>query len=325
MVEFGSFESICRTISLTVCPLVGPLDHRTVPSCYSRNIDIVGFILFQPGTFTVYLVALIMTVIMIYNIRMKYTAVGRKEMVLFFYLYATTVLMEMLLITGIIPIGSSVYPWFTAAHMGLISTTIWSLLLNGFVGFQFAEDGTALSLWVSNLLDNVKMNKQLTCNEQSIRISSLFVWGGVFAVSILTFRQNLDSTNPLALWIIYIVLNGAAISIYFILQVILKFWVTKGFASFIVGDILIAGISFIAGQIALLGFSHEICEAVTHYLDGLFFAAGATLFSVMMIYKYWDSITKDDLEYLIDCKSDQWEVQNGTIEEEITQKKYREI
>ncbi|ORX95578.1 hypothetical protein K493DRAFT_324619 [Basidiobolus meristosporus CBS 931.73] len=290
MVEFGSFENICRTISLTVCPLVGPVDRRTIPSCYSRNIDIVGFILFQPGTFTVYMIALIMTAIMIYNIRMKYTAVGRKEMVQFFYLYAATVIMEMLLITGIIPIGSRVYPWFTAVHMALISTAIWCLLLNGFVGFQFAEDGTALSLW-------------------SIRISSLIIWGGVFAVSVLTFKQYLNATVPLTLWVIYTVLNGAAIAIYFILQVILVVRTLDDWWP--LGDILIAGLSFVAGQVALLGFSHEICETTTHYLDGLFFAAGATLFSVMMIYKYWDSITKDDLEYLIDCKSDQWEVLNG--------------
>jgi hypothetical protein len=38
--------------------------------------------------------------------------------------------------------------WFAAIHMGLISATFWCLLLNGFVGFQFAEDGTPLSLWV---------------------------------------------------------------------------------------------------------------------------------------------------------------------------------
>ncbi|KAK9717554.1 Chitin synthase, class 7 [Basidiobolus ranarum] len=299
MVEFGRFDNICRTISLTVCPLVGPIDRRTIPTCYSRNIDIGGFILFQPATFTVYLVALLMTVIMIYNIRMKYTAVGRKEMVMFFYLYAATVLMEMLLITGIIPIGSSVYPWLTAVHMALTSTTIWCLLLNGFVGFQFAEDGTALSLW-------------------SIRISSLFVWGGVFAVSILTFQQNLDSTNPIGLWTIYIVLNGAAIIIYFVLQVILVVKTLDDWWP--LGDILISGISFVAGQVALLSFSHEICEAVTHYLDGLFFSAGATLFSIMMIYKYWDSITKDDLEYLVDYKADQWEVKNAAMEEEITHK-----
>ncbi|ORX91197.1 hypothetical protein K493DRAFT_355903 [Basidiobolus meristosporus CBS 931.73] len=294
MAELGRFDNICRTISLTVCPLVGPLDRRTVPTCYSRNVDIGGFILLQPGTFTVYAVALIMTIIMIYNIRMKYTAVGRKEMVMFFYLYASTVLMEMLLITGIIPIGSGVYPWFTAVHVALMSTTVWCLLLNGFVGFQFAEDGTALSLW-------------------SIRISSVFVWGGVFAISILTFRGNLDSTNPVGLWIVMVVLNGAAIAVYFILQVIL---VVKTLDDrWPLGDILIAGISFIAGQVGLLGFSHEICEAVTHYLDGLFFASAATLFSIMMVYKYWDSITKDDLEYLVDSKSDQWEVQNAAMDE----------
>lgn len=56
------------------------------------------------------IVAIIMAAIMIYHIRSKYTAVGRKEIVMFFYLYMITVFLEMLLVTGIIPTSSIVYP-----------------------------------------------------------------------------------------------------------------------------------------------------------------------------------------------------------------------
>lgn len=41
-----------------------------------------------------------------------------------------------------------VVQWFTAVYTGLVAATYCCLLINGFVGFQFAEDGTPLSLWV---------------------------------------------------------------------------------------------------------------------------------------------------------------------------------
>ena len=41
------------------------------------------------------------------------------------------------------------FKYFVATHTALIVATCWSLLFNGFVGFQWIEDGTALSLWVN--------------------------------------------------------------------------------------------------------------------------------------------------------------------------------
>lgn len=97
--------------------------------------------------------------------------IGRKEITLFFQMYTMTVITEMLLVTSIIPKASILYPvshalatsmhinphhissffghqYFTAVHLGLITSTLWCLLINGFLGIQFAEDGTPLSLWV---------------------------------------------------------------------------------------------------------------------------------------------------------------------------------
>jgi hypothetical protein len=92
-----------------------------------------------------------MTAIMIYNIKSKYTAVGRKEIVVFFYFYAAVTLLEFFLYSGIIPISWPGYPYFVAVDVGLTVATLWCLLFNGFVGFQWIDDGTPLSLWVRQM------------------------------------------------------------------------------------------------------------------------------------------------------------------------------
>lgn len=94
-------------------------------------------------------------------------AIGRKEIVMFFWMYALIELLAMFLDSGVIPTSNASYPvrmigstnrrlrslmkkqWFAAVYTGLVAATYCCLLINGFVGFQFAEDGTPLSLWVS--------------------------------------------------------------------------------------------------------------------------------------------------------------------------------
>jgi hypothetical protein len=52
---------------------------------------------------------------------------------------------------------------------------------------------------------------------------------------------------------------------------------------------------------------------VSHYIDGTFFATLCTLLSVMMVYKYWDSITKEDLEFSVGSKQAVWEVKESLL------------
>ena len=49
MLEFGSFEGICQSAALVVCPLLGAA-NGIEPTCYSRNVDIGKTLIFQPGT-----------------------------------------------------------------------------------------------------------------------------------------------------------------------------------------------------------------------------------------------------------------------------------
>jgi len=44
---FGSFNKICSTVSLTLCPLVGDADGIE-PICYSRNVRLADTLIFQP-------------------------------------------------------------------------------------------------------------------------------------------------------------------------------------------------------------------------------------------------------------------------------------
>lgn len=46
-------------------------------------------------------------------------------------------------------------------------------------------------------------------------------------------------------------------------------------------------------------FSDDICRGASHYIDGLFFGSACNIFTVMMIYKFWDMITVDDLEFSV--------------------------
>lgn len=124
--SFGDYSQICqtagtsspdalevvlipmRTAALIVCPLMG--DTGIQPTCYARNVEINGTIIFQPAVLFIHVVALIMVLIMVLHIRSKYTAVGRKEIVLFFYLYAAVTLLSFFLDGGIIPTSSNAYP-----------------------------------------------------------------------------------------------------------------------------------------------------------------------------------------------------------------------
>ena len=46
--KFGTFETICDTAALQVCPLLTTA-HGQAPTCYARNVELGGTLVFQPG------------------------------------------------------------------------------------------------------------------------------------------------------------------------------------------------------------------------------------------------------------------------------------
>ncbi|RKO97059.1 hypothetical protein CXG81DRAFT_9391 [Caulochytrium protostelioides] len=293
---FGSFNSFCDQIAMSLCPLVGP-NPAIEPTCYSRNIEISRTLIFEPATLVMHIIALIMTAIMIFHIRSKYTAVGRKEIVMFFYIYFVMTIIEFLTVGGIIPTASSVYPWFVAVQTSLTVTAFWCLFLNGFVPFQWTEDGTPLSLW-------------------SIRLTSLIMFVITYIVSIATFKNTagLNSSNPVGLFVLFFVLPLVFTLIYLVLQIILV--VNTLDDRWPLGDILLAAFFFTIAQIVNFAVSDKICRVAKHYVDGMFFGTICTLLAVMMVYKYWDSITKEDLEFSVGGKNNMWEIRDPLLSDD---------
>lgn len=192
--------------------------------------------------------------------------IGRKEITTFFYIYMALTMTSLILDAGVIPPGSGTFPYFVAVQNGFTSALCTCLLINGFVGFQLYEDGTRQSVWL-------------------LRGSSIgtFVISG--AVSILTFKgkAGLSPTNTVGLFVVLYLINGVCLLIYLAMQIIL---VTNTLQDrWPLGDISFGVFFFVIGQVILYVFSDTICNAVSHYLDGLFFATICNLLAVMMVYK----------------------------------------
>ena len=151
---------------------------------------------------------------------------------------------------------------------------------------------------------------------QSLRLSSLFVFLASGFIAIATFKNiaSFSRSSPVALFIVEFVFNGACVLIYIILQLILVIRTLDD--RWPIGDIIFGTVFFAAGQVILYGFSITICDAVKHYIDGLFFSTLCILLSVMMVYKYWDSITKEDLEFSVGSKQAVWEVKESLLKGE---------
>lgn len=185
--------------------------------------------------------------------------------------------MSLCLDSGVIPPGSGPYPYFTAVQAGLVSALCVCLLINGFVGFQLYEDGTTFSVW---LLRTVSF--------------AFFIIDGL--VSLATFKgwAGLGPTNTVGLFVVLYVVSGLCLLIYVIMQIIL---VTNTLQDrWPLGDIAFGAFFLVIGQVILYVFSNTICNAVQHYLDGLFFATICNLLAVMMVYKVSPCVASDSLE-----------------------------
>jgi len=291
---FGDFESICQMTPVPLCSVVGKVSSISgsfgiEADCYARNIELANTIIFQGAASFAHISALIMTVIMILHVRSKFTAVGRKEIAAFFYIYMLLSFISLVLDSGAIPPGNGAYPYFSAVQNGLTSALCVCLLVNGFVGFQLYEDGTTLSVWL-------------------LRSVSLVMFVITFLVSIATFKgwAGLGPTNTIGLFIVLYLVSGIALLIYVTMQILLVVNTLQD--RWPLGDIAFGAFFFVIGQVILYVFSIKICNAVQHYLDGLFFATVCNLLAVMMVYKYWDSITREDLEFSVGTKQNNWEV-----------------
>lgn len=120
---------------------------------------------------------------------------------------------------------------------------------------------------------------------QTLRFSCLGVWGICFFVAVATFKNigypAFDRAKPIGLFITYLVFPLVCVVIYIVSQLFLVIRTLDD--RWVIGDIIF-GIAFYAiGVVLLFAFSVKICDAVSHYIDGVFFFTLCMLFAVMMV------------------------------------------
>jgi len=149
---------------------------------------------------------------------------------------------------------------------GLASAVVTCLLINGFVGFQLYEDGTPLSIWMLSVFSTV-------------------AFAITFLVSLATFRSwpPLGPENTVGLFVVLYLLNAMQMFVYVVMQILLVSRTLE--ARWPLGNIAAGVIFFVIGQVIMYVFSTRICQALSHYVDGLFFATLCNLLGVMMVYK----------------------------------------
>jgi hypothetical protein len=271
MSGFGDFTSICENTPLPLCASIGPVVSTSgrvgiEPDCYARSIELANTIIFEGAASVLHIVALVMTIIMILHVRSKFTAVGRKEILTFFYIYMLLTFISLIVDAGVVPPGSDPYPYFVSVQNGLSSALVTCLLINGFVGFQLYEDGTPLSVWL-------------------LRIFSLVAFAISFLVSLGTFKDvaGMGPTNTIGLFVVLYLLNAIQLFVYLTMQILLVARTLHD--RWPLGDIAFGIFFFVVGQVILYAFSSKICSAVSHYFDGLLIATVCNLLAVMMVYK----------------------------------------
>jgi len=271
---FGDFSWICAQSSLPVCSILGPPTTLTtthqpllLTTCVARSIELANTIIFQAATDFAHIGALIMTTIMILHVRSKFTAVGRKEILTFFYIYLVLTCVSLVLDAGVLhATGTGPFLYFVAIQNGLTSALCTSLLVNGFVGFQLYEDGTTLSVWL-------------------LRASATGMFTISFLVSLVTFKgwAGMGPENTTGLFVVLYVLNALFIFVYLVMQIMLVVNTLQD--RWPLGDLFFGAVFFVIGQVLLYALGTTICEQTSHYLDPVFFATVLNLLAVMMVYK----------------------------------------
>lgn len=284
---FGSFDSICNKTAFPLCSVVGAVNETSyfsrgiVPECYARSVELANTMIFQIGNAFVHFGGLVIALIIIFNIRAKYTAIGRKEMLVFFYLFIGLIVSTLVVDCGVAPPSSTTYAYFVSLQLGFASSVCACLFYNGLVCFQFWEDGSNKSMWILRFV--------------------CLIWGFLnFIISLITFKNwhtSLNNQNLLVVFILTYVINAVILAAYVVSQIILVIFALDSYWP--LGAILLGVFFFVAGQVLSYVFSYQICKGAKHYIDGLFFGSLCNVFTMMMIYKFWDMITTDDLEFSV--------------------------
>jgi hypothetical protein len=290
MSRYGKFDDFCRDTGN---------DWSTLPVCYLFNqastndgngwqngCTLQGFPvgggdrLHNLGSIIICGIAILATLFLLWRSQRKKAAVGRREMQLFLLGYIIVSICEIFTIGGF-PLNSTVRIVFVAVHIAAITATSWILMLNGAVGYQLLDDGTAVSIGLL-LISSVV----IFIGTGYIALDTGLNWTGFWEDTRLLPNQ------AYALYTLYQLVPLVFIVIFFLLEAFLVLRVLGERKPMLY--LLAAALLFAIGQVFQYVISVHICNGTDGKINGGLFSTLFTLLSVVMIWVFWSSITEDD-------------------------------
>ncbi|RYO31538.1 hypothetical protein AA0111_g4754 [Alternaria arborescens] len=290
MSRYGKFDDFCRDSgnswsTLPVCYLFNPAstidNNGWQDGCTLQGFPVGGGDrLHNLGSIIICGIAILTTLFLLWRSQRKKAAVGRREMQLFLLGYIVISICEIFTIGGF-PLNSTVRIVFVAVHIAAITATSWILMLNGAVGYQLLDDGTAVSiglLLISSLV--------IFIGTGYIALDTGLNWTGYWEDTLFVPNQ------AYALYTLYQLVPLVFIVIFFCLEAFLVLRILGERKPMLY--LLAAALLFAISQIFQYVISVHICNGTDGKINGGLFSTLFTLLSVVMIWVFWSSITEDD-------------------------------
>ncbi|KAI1953985.1 hypothetical protein LOZ57_000327 [Ophidiomyces ophidiicola] len=282
--QFGKFDNFCRDTTLPICNIF--VDNNQPPNAKFGGCPLTGIPLSNGrhlanlGSILFCFLAIFMSAFFIWRSDRKKAAVGRREIQLFLLGYIIIQICEIFTVGGF-PLDDNVRKGFTAVHLAAISATTWILFVNAVVGFQFIDDGTAISIGLTLTSAAV-----LFVGTGYISLDTSFSWTGHFDPSLSGDNKNIG------LYVLYLLFPLICLVGFFVLESILVIRVLGEKRPMVY--LSVAGLLFVIAQIFNFVISTHICQSVNGKINGAMFETFFTMLSVAMVWVFWSSITEDD-------------------------------
>jgi len=303
MVNFGSFEPLCRRMPAPWCNLfmrqlvthspgtltglsaianlsiapVGVNPTCGIPRIHTDGDGSLGNI----ANIIVCGLSFILVLLLIAGTHRRRAAVARVEFRFFLFLYLISLVFNLLTTGSIFEQGSKGLTIITSIHAGIISALFWALLGNAIVSTQVVEDGTISSLVPFYVL------------------TLLFFVAGLYIALDVGFTISTkfgpskppEALNSIPLFVFTNIWPGVAALLYFILMVYVVLGLLKEVRP--VWNYIIAATLFVLSQLDFYLLSEVICKGSNSKIDGSFVATILETATVFVLYLAWRSITEE--------------------------------
>lgn len=288
--SYGEFADFCRDSgnqwsTLPVCYLFNPastkINNGWQGGCTLRGFPVGGGRnLHNLGSILLCAIALLVSLFLLWRSQRKKAAVGRREMQVFLIGYMIVSICEIFTIGGF-PLNDKVRIVFVAIHIAAITATSWILMLNGAVGYQLLDDGTAVSIGL--LLSSAIA---IFIGTGYIALDTGLGWTGYW-------DSSLNAPNKAyALYTLYQLVPLFFIVVFFLLEAFLVLRVLGERKPMLY--LIAAALLFAIAQIFQYVISVHICNGSDGKINGGLFETLFTLLAVVMVWVFWSSITEDD-------------------------------